>query len=99
MRGSPEPLAWRSRLELLESASPIAFAEHPHFSHKQSAFQWHGCQPSISKLSCNPRRPRHLRITKVSYTTKASVAEFWPGLSNRIVRLAVRILEQGRFIH
>lgn len=31
MRGSPELLAWRSRLELLESASPIAFAEHPHF--------------------------------------------------------------------
>ena len=39
MRGSPEPLAWRSRLELLESASPIAFAEHPHFYMEQP-----GCQ-------------------------------------------------------
>ena len=39
MRGSPEPLAWRSRLELLESASPIAFAEHQHFSNEQFAFQ------------------------------------------------------------
>jgi hypothetical protein len=28
-----------SRLELLESASPIAFAEHPHFSNEQSVFQ------------------------------------------------------------
>jgi hypothetical protein len=39
MRGSPEPLAWRSRLELLESASPIAFAEHPHPEVLQSVFQ------------------------------------------------------------
>jgi hypothetical protein len=42
MRGSPEPLIWRSRLELLESASPIAFAEHPQFSNEQSVFQFGG---------------------------------------------------------
>jgi hypothetical protein len=29
--GVPRASDWRSRLELLESASPIAFAEHPHF--------------------------------------------------------------------
>jgi hypothetical protein len=39
MRGSPELLTWRCRLELLESASPIAFADHPQFSKKQSVFQ------------------------------------------------------------
>jgi hypothetical protein len=31
-----------SRLELLESASPIAFAEHPQFSNEQSVFQFDG---------------------------------------------------------
>jgi len=45
MRGSPEPLAWRSRLELLESASPIAFAEHPQFWILQPSCQFYsGCR-------------------------------------------------------
>jgi hypothetical protein len=37
--GVPRTPDRRSRLELIESASPIAFAEHPHFSYVQSPFQ------------------------------------------------------------
>jgi len=32
MRGSPELLTMRSQREQIESASPIAFAEYPHFA-------------------------------------------------------------------
>jgi len=37
--GVPRASDPRSRLELHESASPIAFAEHPHFTRKQSLYQ------------------------------------------------------------
>jgi hypothetical protein len=37
--GVPRTPDRRSRLELIESASPIAFAEHPHFLNMQSLFQ------------------------------------------------------------
>jgi len=37
--GVPRTPDRRSRLELIESASPIAFAEHPQYSNMQSPFQ------------------------------------------------------------
>ena len=42
MRGSPEPLTRRRRLELLESASPIAFAEQSHFPVEHAEYHFAG---------------------------------------------------------
>jgi hypothetical protein len=39
MRGSPELLTSDPRLELIESASPVAFAEHPHNTGLHADFQ------------------------------------------------------------
>lgn len=40
MRGSPEPLTNDVGENCSKSASPIAFAEHTHFSSKHAAFQF-----------------------------------------------------------
>ncbi len=39
MRGSPKPLTNDVGENYMKSASPIAFAEHTHFSNKHSPFQ------------------------------------------------------------
>ena len=60
MRGSLEFLRWRSRLELIESASPIAFAEHsPDFP-----FMHPGCQlpKVVDDLYRKPRNSLHWRV-------------------------------------
>jgi hypothetical protein len=92
MRGSPELLTGKSRLELIESASPVAFAEHPRFIRCMR-----NSNRSRSHLSIRqPVQPFYLQLIE-------AVLDFGEGLhfalperqalSDQIVLLTVRILK------
>jgi hypothetical protein len=91
--GVPRASDQRSRLEMLESASPVAFAKNPHFPTVHAEFQFPGPVGSVQPFWCNPRVYNLLRIIQTPKKGTATEQGDQLELSESIVGLTVRILE------
>ena len=91
--GVPRASDQRSRLVMLESASPVAFAKNPRFPTVHAEFQFLGWVGSVQPFWRNPRVYNLLRIIQPPQERTATEPGDPSELSESIVGLTVRILE------
>ena len=94
MRGSPELLTSSCQLKLLESASPIAFADLGRLLQVHAEFQAKERRPTALPTDSNPIISGHLSRNPLKFETGSWERRYPWTLSEWIASLAVRISEQ-----